>query len=159
MRLVLIIAVFALGWGALTGTATLPNLLLGAALGATAVYLLSGRRERPAGFARLRRAGSLAWLFLYELMLSAIRVAAVVIRPDMMSRISPAIVAFPLTARSDLEITLLANLITLTPGTLSIDVSADRKLLYVHVLDCRDKGELVRSIAGGFERKVIEVFQ
>ena len=50
-------------------------------------------------------------------------------------------------------------MITLTPGTLSIDVSSDRRFLYVHALECRDRGALVRSITKGFETKVIEVFK
>lgn len=153
------IAGFAFGWGALTGVFTLPNLLLGALFGGIAVYLLGNRRSRPLLLNRLRRVGSLSLLFVYELFLSAFKVAALVVRPDMMSRICPAVVAFPLRATSDAEITLLANLITLTPGTLSIDVSEDRRFLYVHALECRDRGELVRGIAKGFETKVIEVFE
>ena len=44
----------------------------------------------------------------------------------------------PLRVDRDFEITLLANLITLTPGTLSVDVSDDRKTLFVHAIDCSD---------------------
>jgi multicomponent Na+:H+ antiporter subunit E len=51
---------------------------------------------------------------------------------------SPGIIAFPLDAKSDLEITLFANLLTLTPGTLSLDVSSDKKILYVHALYVKD---------------------
>jgi multicomponent Na+:H+ antiporter subunit E len=153
-----IIAVFAFGWAALTGAFTLPNLILGAFFGAIAVYLLSERARRPAILRRLRRIASLVLLFFTELFLSAFKVAALVVRPDMMRQMAPAIIAFPLTAQSDLEITMLANMITLTPGTFSIDVSADRRYLYVHALACRDRGALVRSIASGFEHKVIEVF-
>ncbi len=159
MTFFLFVAAFALGWAAITGSVTLPNLLLGGFLGAVALALFTDRRKRPAVLMRLRRAASLTWLFIYELNLSAIKVAILVLRPDMMAKIAPAIVAYPLKVRSDAEITMLANLITLTPGTLSVDVSADRKLLFVHALDCRDRGELIRSIAEGFEKKVIEVFQ
>ena len=74
-------------------------------------------------------------------------------------RLAPGIVAFPLTAESDIEITLLANLITLTPGTLAIDVSSDRKKLYIHVLALNDRERLIVAIASGLERRVIEVFR
>ena len=47
-------------------------------------------------------------------------------------RLKPGIFAYPLKVDRDFEITLLANLITLTPGTLSVDVSADRRTLFVH---------------------------
>ena len=92
-------------------------------------------------------------------MVSAVRVAFVVLHPNLKSVLKPAIVAVPLTVKSDAEITLLANLITLTPGTLSIDVSEDRRLLYVHVLHLADRQALIADIAGGFERKIAEVFQ
>ncbi len=55
--------------------------------------------------------------------------------------------------------TTLADLITLTPGTLSMDVSTDRKVLYVHVADCEDVGRARREIKQGFERRVREVYR
>jgi multicomponent Na+:H+ antiporter subunit E len=159
MTFALMVLGFALGWAAITGAFTLPNLVLGGALGGVAVYLFAGSRARPAGARRIGRTLRLALLFIYELVLSAIRVGVLVVRPDMMTRIAPAVVAFPLTVRRDAEITLLANLITLTPGTLSIEVSEDRELLYIHALECRDRGTLVDGIGDGFERRIIEVFE
>ena len=73
--------------------------------------------------------------------------------------VKPGIFAFPLTVDRDFEITLLANLITLTPGTLSVDVSEDRKTLYVHALDCSDPEAVKRSITEGFERRIMEAFR
>ena len=102
---------------------------------------------------------SLAVLFLFELMVSAARVALVVIRPDMSKAVRPAIVAVPLSVKSDAEITLLANLITLTPGTLSVDVSADKSVLYVHALYMDDRDAMIADIANGFEKKIREVFE
>ena len=107
---------------------------------------------------RIRSVTSLALLFFYELCVSAVRVAIVVLTPDMKSVLRPALIAFPLSVRSDAEITLLANLITLTPGTLSVDVSDDRSLLYVHTLTLDTREALIADIAGGFEAKVREVF-
>ena len=69
----------------------------------------------------------------------------------------PGIVKIPLDARSDLEITLLANLISLTPGTLSLDVSDDRKVLYVHAMYVNDREDFVASIKNGFERRILEI--
>lgn len=65
-----------------------------------------------------------------------------------------AIVAVPLDVRSDLGISLLANMITLTPGTTSLHVSDDRKVLYVHVMNHSEAS--VDQIKQGFERKVME---
>jgi multicomponent Na+:H+ antiporter subunit E len=72
----------------------------------------------------------------------------------------PGVIAVPLDARTDAEITLLANLITLTPGTLSIDVSADRKVLYIHTMDLGDDPvRFRREIKEGFERRLLEVMR
>ena len=153
-----IVIVLALGWAAITGNFSGLNLLFGGAIGALAVLLLRSAFAPPRALRKLRRIISLAVLFLYELMVSAIRVAVIVMTPDLKSALRPAIVAVPLTVKSDAEITLLANLITLTPGTLSVDVSDDRSLLYVHVLTLSTREALIADIASGFETKVKEVF-
>ena len=62
-------------------------------------------------------------------------------------------------AHTDAEITALANLITLTPGTLSVDVSPDRSALYVHVMDLGDRRRFTRAIKQGLERRVLEVMR
>lgn len=147
----------ALAWVAVTGTFSLANLVLGLILAAAALYLIRERVNWPNFFLRARRIVALALLFLYELILSALRVALLVVSPKM--KINPGIIAFPLTVQRDFEITLLANLITLTPGTLSVDVSDDKATLYVHCVDASDPDQTRRDIAEGFERKIIEAFQ
>jgi len=159
MSLVLTTIALAILWGAATGEFSLLNLFFGAALGAAALFLVRDRVAGTGVLLRLRRIVSLAALFTYELFASAIRVAVLVMRPNMEKHLHPGIVAFPLTATSDAEITLLANLITLTPGTLSVDVSDDRRLLYVHAIDVPDKEALISDIARGFEHKVLEVLR
>lgn len=152
------VAILAIVWAAVTGALTLPNLVLGTVIGALVLIVLRDRFRSRGRVGRALRILSLALLFLKELMLSAISVAIWTLRPNPASTMSPAIIAFPLTVKRDLEITLLANLITLTPGTLTIDVSADKTLLYVHALDCRDPAALKRQIAEGFEKRIIEAF-
>lgn len=152
------VIVLALVWAAITGTFSGLNLLLGGAIGSVAVLLLRNSLGPARRFRQLRNATSLALLFLYELGASAVRVAIVVLTPDMKAAIKPAIIAFPLSVKSDAEITLLANLITLTPGTLSVDVSEDRSLLYVHALNFGTREALIADITGGFEAKVREVY-
>jgi hypothetical protein len=73
--------------------------------------------------------------------------------------LKPGIIAYPLKVDRDFEITILANLITLTPGTLSVDVSDDRRILYVHAMDASDPEATKRDIAEGFERKIMEAFR
>lgn len=158
MNLLLLTIVLALVWAAISGSFSGMNLLLGGVIAIGALYLLRDFVTKPRALRQLRRIASLALLFIYELMVSAIRVAIVVLTPNLRAALRPAIVAVPLTVKSDAEITLLANLITLTPGTLSIDVSEDRSVLYVHVLTLSTREALIADIATGFEAKVKEVF-
>lgn len=99
----------------------------------------------------------LVGLLLKELVLGALRVAWLAMRPRLELR--PALVAYPLVVTSDTQITLLANMITLTPGTLSVDVSPDRKTLFIHALDAPDAETLIGSIAAGFETRVLAVLK
>ena len=85
------------------------------------------------------------------------RVAYSVLAP--FSSMRPGVIAIPLDLKSDIGITTLANMITLTPGTLSVDVSDDRKTIYVHGMHVDNLEEFRREIKDGFERKVMEVFE
>ena len=93
---------------------------------------------------------------LDKLVKANLRVAWEVLTPKHHMR--PAIIAIPLDAESDLQITILANFITLTPGTLSLDVSPDRKTLYVHAMYVDDVDAFRREIKEKLEQRVIEVF-
>ncbi len=145
-----------LTWAAVSGSFTLHNLLLGLAVGALSLWLVREQFAAARHRVNLVKLLVLTAVFFKELSLSAIKVALLVIRPNMQLR--PGIFAFPLTLTRDFEITLLANLITLTPGTLSVDVSDDRKTLYVHALDCHDPAAEKRAISTGFERRIREAF-
>ncbi len=149
---------FLVVWFAITGSFTVANGLFGAGVAALSLFLIRHQvRESETYWGRIPAIVSLALLFIKELAMSAWTVAMLVIRPRL--ALTPGIFAYPLTVKSDFEITLLANLITLTPGTLSVDVSPDRATLYVHALDCSDVEATKRSIAEGFERKIMEAFR
>ncbi len=93
---------------------------------------------------------------LWELVLANLKMAGHVLGPR--EKLRPGIVGIPLDLESDAEITLLANLITLTPGTLSLEVSKDRKTLFVHSVHMEDVESFRREIKDGFETRVREVF-
>lgn len=149
-----LIILLAMGWAAATGSFTIANLIFGGVIGGFCLFLIRGQTGGKRFWVRMLRVLSLAWLFLIELITSAVRMALLVLRPRLNLR--PGFVAFPLTVTRDVEITLLANLVTLTPGTLSVDVSADRKYLLIHAIDIADREELIRSIREGLEKKVME---
>ena len=155
--LFLINILMALAWGAVTGNFSEINLAFGFVLGFGALFLIREQVGTSAYFKRISKVFGLAVLFVYELVLSAWRVAMIVLQPKI--ELQPGIIAFPLTVDRDFEITMLANLITLTPGTLSVDVSEDRKTLYVHCIDVPDPQATIDDIKNGFERKILEVFR
>jgi len=104
-------------------------------------------------FFRAWSAGVLLVIFLREFVLSVRDVALTVIFPKRAGE--SAIVAVPLDVQSEFGIVLFANLITLTPGTLSLHVSSDRKTLYVHVMNYDpDAAEKMKSV---FEKPVIQL--
>jgi multicomponent Na+:H+ antiporter subunit E len=97
----------------------------------------------------------LAGLFISELLLANLRMAHDALTPR--HRMSPGIIAVPLDVQSDAEIALLSALITLTPGSLALDVSTDRRTLYVHAMYVDSPEAFRRRIKDGFERRVREV--
>lgn len=157
MSLFLINLLLAIAWAAVSASFTLANLVFGFVLSAVALYLIRTEVGYVGYLTRSWRVISLAGLFVYELILSAWKVTTLVLSPRM--DVKPGIFAYPMKVDRDGEITLLANLITLTPGTLSVDVSDDRRTLYVHAIDCSDVDQTRRDIAEGFERKILEAFR
>ena len=98
----------------------------------------------------------LAVFFAWELLVANFRVAADVLGGN---RIEPAVVAIPLDVTSDGEILLLAMLINITPGSVTIDLSNDRRTLYVHVMHMKSPEQTRREIKDGFERRIKLLFE
>lgn len=148
----------ALAWVAITGDVSSSNLAVGFGLGLVTLFFTRRIVGQPTYLLRLWRVLNLLLFFLWELILSNLRVAYDVLTPGY--RLRPGVVGIPLDVRSDMEITLLANMITLTPGSFSLDVSADRRVLYLHVMYLdEDVEDFRRKIKNGFERRILEVFQ
>lgn len=106
---------------------------------------------------RIAHAAGLAAFFARELIVANIKVAADVLRPQ--TSIRPAIVAIPLDVTSDAEILLLSMLINITPGSVTIDLAADRRTLYVHVMHMTSAEASRHEIKTGFEQRVKRLFQ
>jgi multicomponent Na+:H+ antiporter subunit E len=158
MNLFALNTVLALVWAGLTGSFVLPSLLFGWVVGYCALWMAQPLFDKPdAYFLRVYRVLRLTGYFLYELIVSSVRVAWDVITPTQLS--NPAIVEMPLDVKSDLEILLVTNLISLTPGTLSLDVTPDRSTLIVHAMFADDPNALVDELKNGMERMVKEVFE
>jgi multicomponent Na+:H+ antiporter subunit E len=148
--------IFGLVWIAITGAFTLPNFALGTAFGAGSLFFIRTDISAAPFFLRIIPVLSLIRLFLFELIMSAIKVSTLVLQPDM--KLKSGIFAYETALTKDSHITLLANLITLTPGTLTVDVSDDKRTLYIHAVDCSDLEATRADIRNGFERKIKEAF-
>ncbi|WP_019039416.1 Na+/H+ antiporter subunit E [Psychroflexus tropicus] len=146
-------------WVFLTGEYNLNNFLFGFVLSFVILWILSGVEDQGKlkYFKIVPRVISFIFFFIWELTKANIQVAYEVITPKF--NMKPGIVALPLDAKTDLEITLLANLITLTPGTLALDVSSDRSVLYVHGMYVEDRKEFVEDIKQGFEKRLLEILR
>jgi multicomponent Na+:H+ antiporter subunit E len=94
-------------------------------------------------------------LFIYQLFASSIVVIERIIKPKL--DIKPGIVAFETDLESDIEVTLLAALITLTPGSVVIEISPDNKVLYIHAMDIPELSDGVFRSKLQFEEAIRKV--
>ncbi|GAA0483012.1 Na+/H+ antiporter subunit E [Salinibacillus aidingensis] len=124
-------------------------------VGILLLFLL--RRFIPDAFylKRVFKVIRLILLFVKELILSNFNILKHVYKPKF--NVKPGIFALPTELKSQWEITLLANLISLTPGTLTIAVSHDYSHLYIHAMDIPDVEKEIRSIKDTFEKAILEV--
>jgi multicomponent Na+:H+ antiporter subunit E len=147
----------ALAWAALWGEITLANLVVGYVSGYVILAALSkGGVLRPTLTSKMAHAVGLAGFFAWELVLANMRVAVDVLRPR--TTIRPAVLAIPLDVTGDSEILLLSMLINITPGSVTIDLSEDRRTLYVHVMHMTSAEVSRREIKEGFERRIKLLF-
>lgn len=147
----------ALAWVAVTGDLTARNLLLGFVIGFLVLFFTAPIVGVPTYVRKVFQVLNLALFFLWELLLSNLRVTFEVLTPGYQFR--PGVVAIPLDARSDVEIMLLTAMISLTPGSLALDVSADRHELYLHTMYVNDPEEVRRQIKEGFEKRILEALR
>lgn len=158
ISLLFIHIILAIIWAAVGGEFTFLNFLIGLVLGYFVLLWVSQPIDGGLYTRTVRKSLVLAVYFVKELFLSSLRVAKDVMKPGFSMR--SGVVAIPLDMKSDLGITLLANLISLTPGTLSIDVSDDRNYLYIHAMYIDTTADDLREeIRQGMEYRVKEVVE
>ena len=145
----------ALLWMFLTISFNASTFIVGFLLGALMLWITQGFFPGRFYLKRVWAVIKLISLFFKELVMANIQVLFLIVQPKM--PIKPAIFALPTVLEKDWEITLLSNLITLTPGTLVIDISPDSKTLYIHALHYGDADEAIDSIKNTFEKAIQEV--
>ncbi len=146
--------VLAIAWMMLQGRASVGDFVVGYAVATLVVWLCRHFWSERVTVRRPVVLLRLAATFLRELLLANLHVAWIIVQPRL--PIQPAFIVVPLALRDDLAITALANMITLTPGTLTVDVAPDRSALWVHCLSVADADAVRAQIKRDFERPLVE---
>lgn len=157
MNLLFLHILLTLAWLALTGGFTAANFAIGFVLAIPVIWLSQRGEETTSYLVRLRRLAGFAAFFLWELLKANLRVAHDVLTPR--HRMRPGVIAVPLEEVSNMQLLVLTTLITLTPGTLSLDISSDRGTLYIHAMYIDDLERFREAIRAGYERRVREVLR
>jgi multicomponent K+:H+ antiporter subunit E len=145
-----------LGWLLLAASVSPGNLVLGAVLAVVIPWFtepLRPERPRPRAWGTAAR---LTLVVLYDIVMSAWTVARQILGPQ--AQLCPQFVWVPLDLRDPHGIVLLASAITLTPGTLSADLTEDRRHLLVHALHVDDEAALIDSIKQRYESPLRAIF-
>lgn len=142
-------------WMFMSASTTATTFIVGYLIGLILIVMMRRFFKARLYIWRLWAAIKLALLFFKELTMSNISVLLLVIRPNL--NIQPMIFAMQTDLEHDWEITLLSSLITLTPGTIVLNVSDDQRTLYIHAIDVADVDEAVDSIKNSFEKAIKEV--
>jgi multicomponent K+:H+ antiporter subunit E len=153
----LLTPLLALLWLLLNNSVAPGQILLGLLLGWTIPLFTQAFWPQRLRVRRPLRVLRLAAVVLYEVLIANFAVARLILAGP--RRLHPAFVVVPLDLRSDLAISLLANVICLTPGTVSARLSADRRRLLVHALDCDDPQALIASLKTRFEAPLKEILE
>jgi multicomponent Na+:H+ antiporter subunit E len=147
--LLLLNLILALMWAALQGDLNAINFFSGFLISAAVIYIFRRMFFRPLYFKKTALGVTLALVFIKELIKSNIAVLRVVLSPRL--RVRSGVVAVPTELTNDVALTMLANMITLTPGTLTLDISPDRRYLFVHTLNLDDPEDVKQQIRQAFE--------
>ena len=96
-------------------------------------------------------------VIIFDIVIANLRMVVLILGPR--SRLRPQFVTVPVTARDPYTITLFASVISLTPGTVSANLSGDRRTLLVHELDVADAEASVRRMKDRYEKPLMEIFE
>ena len=144
-------------WVALTGSMYYTNFLFGFLLGFFILCVMNRNEVDQRYFYRVPKTISFLFFFLYQMIIANLQVAYDVITPKYFFK--PGIVKYKMDAKSDFEINLLSTFISLTPGTLILDISEDKKILYIHVMYLHDKQKFMTELKNNVERKLLEILR
>ncbi|MCD6260093.1 MAG: Na+/H+ antiporter subunit E [Helicobacteraceae bacterium] len=143
-------------WLLLNNTLSFGHLLLGAFLGLIIPYMSASFWpehiciKKPFVFLRFIA------ILLYDIVVANITVALQVLGEN--KNLHPSFITYPLSIQNQLGISVLASTISLTPGTVSCDLSVDQSTLLIHALSAQDKEKVIAHIHQRYEKPLMEVF-
>jgi len=147
-------------WLWLNNTLEPGHVLLGTVLGVAIPYVTRRFWPEPLVVRRPLRVVEYAAVVLYDVVVANLQVTIIILGP--LSRVRPAFVRVPVDLRTDFAVTVLASTVTLTPGTVSVEVEDDgtgRRWLVVHALRCLDADDMVRTIKERYEQRLKEILE
>lgn len=144
-------------WVALTGSMYYTNFVFGFMIGFFILWIMNRNDADRRYFYKVPRIISFIFYFIYEMIKANVQVAYDVMTPKYFMR--PGIVRFPLDVETEMEINLLSTMISLTPGTLILDISEDRKTMYIHVMYLNDPEQFVHDTKTGLERRLLDAIR
>ena len=144
-------------WVALTGSMYYTNFVFGFLIGFGILWLMNRNDGDRRYFYKVPRIISFIFYFAYEMIKANVQVAYDVMTPKYFMK--PGIVRYPLNASTEWEINILSTMISLTPGTLILDISEDRKMMYIHVMYLNDPDKFIEDMQNGLERRLLEAIR
>lgn len=144
-------------WVALTGSLYYSNFVFGFVTGFLILWIMNRHEEDRRYFNKVPKTIRFIGYFIYKMIAANIQVAYDVITPNYF--FTPGIIEYPLEAETDIEINLLSTMISMTPGTLILDISEDKKSLFIHVMYLNDKKLVIADIKNGLEHKLLEILR
>lgn len=145
-------------WTMLVNKVTPGNIVLGLALGIVIPLLTSAYWPDRPQVRNLRGITSYILIVMYDICVANVVVAHKILFVRN-ANLRPAWVTVPLDLRSPEAITVLAGTVTMTPGTVSSDLSADGRALLVHCLHAPDPDAVRDEIKHRYERRLKEIFE
>ncbi|MCH6201851.1 Na+/H+ antiporter subunit E [Aquiflexum sp. LQ15W] len=149
--------ILAIIWVMATGTLTEENFIFGFFIGFGILWIITFKKEERKYFSGIPKWFGFGVFILLEIIKANFQALKESFYPK--SKLEPGIVKVPLDAKTDIEISILSNIISLTPGTLIMDVSDDKKVIYVHVMHLLNKDKFINDIKQKFEKPLLELMR
>lgn len=144
-------------WVLATGALTEENFIFGFLISFGILYIITINREDRKYFTMLPKLLSFILFMSWEIIKSNLLTVKESLYAK--SKLNPAMVKVPLTVESDFEISILATMVSVTPGTLVMDISDDKKVMYVHVMHLVDKQGFINEVKNKFEKRLLEIMR